>query len=408
MAQDSRTREVELGPIRPPSEATSLLLRVTRNCPWNDCAFCAVYKGEKFGRRPVEEIVGDIDLLADAAARVRERLGRRRPHEPVDPAAALSIVRDDSATEDERRIALWLARGGEHVFLQDADSLVLPAERIVPVLERLRERFPSVNRVTTYARSRTLCARSPAHLARLKAAGLTRIHVGVESGSDEVLALIRKGCRAEHHIEGCRRAIDAGFEVCCYVMPGLGGRALSAVHAKETAAVLRAIDPQHVRLRTLGVEPGSPLAGMRREGLFESLEEHEIVAEIRDMLRGLCGASGTVISDHDRNLLPELEGRLTEDADALDAAATRFLELPPSIRDAFVVARRAGYVLELEAFLAAPGAAEKFASLADRLRGLGGGSLQRGMELGLRFHVQSLQFIEDLLQVQPVLGQDKD
>jgi biotin synthase-like enzyme len=383
VANETRTREVELGPIRPPSEAASLLLRVTRNCPWNDCAFCAVYKGERFGRRPVEDILADVDLLAEAAARVLERAGVK-PGGAIDPAAALAIVRSPGATEDERRMALWLARGGEHVFLQDADSLVLPAERLVPVLERLKERFPAVNRITTYARSRTLCARSPSHLAALKGAGLTRIHVGVESGSDAVLALIRKGCRAEHHVEGCKRAIDAGFEVCCYVMPGLGGRALTKEHAAETAAALRAIDPHHVRLRTLWIDRGAPLAELRRDGLFEMLEEHEVVAEIRDLLRGLRGLRGAVISDHDRNLLPELEGRLTADADALDAAATRFLELPPRVRDAFVVARRSGYFLELGAFLADEGAADEFAPIAERLAELGGGSLRRGVELGLR------------------------
>jgi len=344
-----------------------------------------VYKGQKFGRRAVEEIVGDVDLLAEAAERVRRRAGAGSGAGAIDPAAALSIVRDIEATEDERRMALWLARGGQHAFLQDADSLVLPLERIVPVLERLRERFPSVNRVTTYARSRTLCARSPEHLASLKAAGLTRIHVGVESGSDAVLALVNKGCRAEHHVEGCRRAIDAGFEVCCYVMPGLGGRALSSVHATETAAVLRAIDPQHVRLRTLWIDPTAPLAELRQEGLYEMLEEHAVVAEIRELLRGLKGARGAVISDHDRNLLPELEGRLTEDADALEAAATRFLELDPRARDAFVVARRSGYFLELGAFLSAPGAVAEFATVAERLRELGDGSLLCGVERGLRF-----------------------
>jgi radical SAM superfamily enzyme YgiQ (UPF0313 family) len=377
-------REVELGPIRPPSEATSLLLRVTRNCPWNDCAFCAVYKGEKFGRREVDEILADVDALAEAAGRVRSRIGAGAGAVIV-PAAALAIARDPAATEDERRVALWLARGGEHVFLQDADSLVLPADRIVPVLERLKERFPSVSRVTTYARSRTLAARSPEHLARLRAAGLTRIHVGVESGSDEVLELIRKGCRAQHHAEGCRRAIAAGFEVCCYVMPGLGGRALSAVHASETARVLCEIDPHHVRLRTLWIDPGSPLAEMRRDGRFEMLEEHEVVAEIRDLLRGLRGASGAVISDHDRNLLADVEGRLTADADALEAVTARFLELPPEIRDAFVVARRAGYFLSVDAFLATPGAAAEFAPLAAQLTSLGDGSLVRGMERGFRF-----------------------
>jgi biotin synthase-like enzyme len=384
MPSEPTQREVELGPIRPPSEAASLLLRVTRNCPWNDCAFCAVYKGERFERREADDILADIDLLAEAAERVRERAGAE-PKGAVDPAAALAVVRDPASTEDERRIALWLARGGENVFLQDADSLVLPAERLVPVLERLRERFPSVSRVTTYARSRTLCARPPEHLARLRAAGLTRIHVGVESGSDAVLAMIRKGCRAEHHVKGCARAIAAGFEVCCYVMPGLGGRALTAVHAAETAAVLRAIDPHHVRLRTLWIDPGSPLAGMRRDGLFEMLEEHETVAEIRDLLRGLRGARGSVISDHDRNLLADVEGRLTLDADALDAVTTRFLALEPKIRDAFVVARRAGYFLSVDAFLASPRAVDEFAPLAEQLTALGDGSLVRGMERGFRY-----------------------
>jgi len=376
--------EIELGPIRPPSEATSLLLRVTRNCPWNDCAFCAVYKGSRFERREVAEILMDIEALAEAALRVRERAGTE-PFGAIDPGAALALVRDPRATEDERRVALWLARGGEHVFLQDADSLVLPADRLVPVLERLRERFPSVRRVTTYARSRTLRARSPEHLARLRAAGLTRIHVGVESGSNAVLEIIRKGCRAEHHVEGCTRAIDAGFEVCCYVMPGLGGRALSAVHAEETAKVLRAIDPQHVRLRTLAIQPGSPLDEMRREGRFELLEEHEVVAEIRDLLRGLRGARGAVISDHDRNLLADLEGRLEADADALEAVTSRFLDLDPRTRDAFVAARRAGYFLSVDAFLAAPGAVDQFAPLAEKLIALGEGSLVRGMERGFKF-----------------------
>jgi radical SAM superfamily enzyme YgiQ (UPF0313 family) len=50
----------ETGPIRPPSEATSILLRITRNCHWNKCAFCPVYKHERFSIRKVDEIKRDI------------------------------------------------------------------------------------------------------------------------------------------------------------------------------------------------------------------------------------------------------------------------------------------------------------------------------------------------------------
>lgn len=373
----------ELGPIRPPSEAASLLLRVTRNCPWNKCAFCPVYKRTKFSKRSEEELIAEIDLLAEAAEQVRLRAARSGNLGRVTGRDVMRVVNDPSATDEERRVALWLSRGARHVFLQDADSLVLPPRRVVPILEHLRRRFPTVDRVTTYARSRTLATRTEEQLAELRAAGLTRIHVGVESGSDEVLELVAKGCRAEHHLIGCARVMRAGFELTCYVMPGLGGRALSEVHARETARVLKEIDPHHVRLRTLWVDFGAPLAEAKREGRFEMPEEDEIVREIQLLLRGLCGASGRVVSDHDRNLLMELEGHLTDDAQRLDGICQRFLDLSAEERDAFVVARRSGHFRGLDHFLADAHAIRTFSLVAAQLRTRGDGSLVRGIELEL-------------------------
>jgi biotin synthase-like enzyme len=370
----------ELGPIRPPSEATSLLLRVTRNCPWNKCAFCPVYKRTKFSRRDEQELIDEIDLLVEAAEKVRARAGAGGS---VTGRDVLDVVHDPTSSDEERRVALWLSRGGEHVFLQDADSLIVRPHRILPVIEHLTRSFPSINRVTTYARTRTLAKRTPEQLAQLRAAGLTRIHVGLESGSDAVLELVAKGCRAEHHLVGCGRVKQAGFELCCYVMPGLGGRALSAEHARETARVLAEIDPHHVRLRTLWIDPGAPLQEERRAGRFQVLEEDEIVAEIQAMLRGLRGATGRVISDHDRNLLMELEGHLTDDAEHLDQICQRFLDLSTEQRDAFVIARRSGHFRGLESFLGDPRAVQTFGVVAARIRQRGDGSLLRGMELEL-------------------------
>jgi biotin synthase-like enzyme len=373
----------ELGPIRPPSEAASLLIRVTRNCPWNKCAFCPVYKRTKFSKRDEQDLIAEIDLLAEAAERVRQRATEATDGEAITGRQVLAIINDPSASDEERRVALWLSRGGRHVFLQDADSLIMPPRRVVPILEHLRHRFPSVDRVTTYARSRTLATRKPDQLVALREAGLTRIHVGVESGSDAVLELVAKGCRSEHHLVGCRRVVEAGLELCCYIMPGLGGRALSDEHARETARVLAEIDPHHVRLRTLWLDPGSPLLAEQRAGRFEMLEEDEIVAEIRLLLNGLRGASGHVISDHDRNLLMELEGHLTDDADRLDSICGRFLDSPGEVRDAFVVARRSGHFRALDSFLADSHAIATFAALAAEIRRRGDGSLVRGLELEL-------------------------
>ncbi|WP_246805153.1 hypothetical protein [Desulfosarcina cetonica] len=56
----------ETGVYRPPSEggSNSLLVRLTRNCPWNRCGFCGMYKTETFQLRPVDEIKRDIDAMA--------------------------------------------------------------------------------------------------------------------------------------------------------------------------------------------------------------------------------------------------------------------------------------------------------------------------------------------------------
>jgi biotin synthase-like enzyme len=369
----------EVGPIRPPSEASSLLIRVTRNCPWNKCAFCAVYKREKFSKRSQEDILSEIDLLADAARRVRERAGVATGAPKIPSDAFMSVVHDPASDYDEQRIAMWLMRGGRSIFLQDADSLVRPAHKVAEILDALMRAFPHVERITTYARSRTLTARSPEQLAQLREAGLTRIHVGVESGSDAVLARIDKGCRAEHHVTGCRRAVEAGFHVCCYVMPGLGGVDLSEEHAVESARVLMAVDPHRVRLRTLWIDRGSPLEELHRQGAFRLLEEDAVVEEIRTMVRGLKGASGRLVSDHDRNLLSDLEGHLTEDAPLLDAHLATFLDLPRETKDAFVVARRSGYFRNLDFFLADAQAIAEFTRVAADLRAAGDGSLIEGM-----------------------------
>ena len=356
------------------------MIRVTRNCPWNKCLFCPVYKDVKFEKRDEEAILKEIDLLADAAARVRAKTGLVTDASELSDESFLSVARDPAATYEERRAALWMHRGGRHVFLQDADSLIRPAHRIEKIILRIRERFPTADRITTYARSRTLAAKTPAQLKSLRAAGLSRIHVGLESGADSVLSLVQKGCRASDHIEGIGRAVAAGFEVCCYIMPGLGGRELSAEHAEETARVLRIVDPHHVRLRTMFLTKDIPLFEKVESGELTLLEEDEVIAEIRALVSRLRGARGRVVSDHDHNLLMNIEGHLTDDADLIDTRLAQFLDLPRDLRDGFIVARRFGHLRSLEAFLANDALQQEMAPVVESLRQEGDGSLRTGLE----------------------------
>ncbi len=221
----------EQGAIRPPNEANSLLVRVTRNCPWNRCRICPPFKGLKFSLRSVEEVKKDIDQMAE-----------------VYPTRS---------------------SGPESAFLQDADSLVLPTDKLLEIIGYIRERFPSVRRVTTYARAKTMKRKSIEDLKQLKAAGLTRIHSGMESGSANVLALIRKGNTPDDILSGGMHVVSSGISLSEYIMPGVGGRRYSEEHARETTKILNQIRPDFIRVRTLAIHPLSPLQRMIAEGVFD-------------------------------------------------------------------------------------------------------------------------------------------
>ena len=296
----------EQGPIRPPSESRSLLVRVSRNCPWNRCAFCPVYKETKFSLRSVEEVL-----------------------------------------EDLKEMKAFYVHNPETVFLQDADPLVIGAEKLVRIVESIREAFPEVRRITAYARSHTLARRTLEDLRKLRQAGLDRLHVGLESGAQVVLDQIRKGVSREKQIEGGRNAKEAGFELSEYVMPGLGGKDYSEVHAMETASALCAIQPDFVRLRTTVVVPGTPLANLVAAGVFLPLSEIEIVREIRSFLSMLQGIETRLESDHSLNLLMELKGNLPSALDRLIGMCDQFLELPGSEQNLFVIGRRIGRMWRL-------------------------------------------------------------
>lgn len=337
---------MEFGPIRPPSEATSLLLRLTRNCPWNRCRFCHIYKGLRFSRRSVEEIKEDIRQARAYADRIKELswaygfAGRITPE--VVQMAAYRLG------EEAGYIAYWLLHGGETVFLQDANSLVMPTGELVEVLRFLKENFPQVNRITTYARARTLARKTVEELAALREAGLTRVHVGLETGYKPLLEYVEKGVTPEQLVEAGRKVKAAGLSLSEYVILGLGGRAMTRDHALATAEVLNAIDPDFIRFRTLALIPGMPMYEDLVSGKFQMLSEDEVVAEERLLIENLRGIDSYVASDHSLNLLMEVEGRLPGDKDKMLAAIDRYLALPEEERLNFRLGRRMGVYYRLD------------------------------------------------------------
>jgi len=332
----------EQGPIRPPSEANSLLIRLTRNCPWNRCTFCRVYKKRQFSLRPVEHIIKDIDLLHGYIQGIKEVV---KPDGFAD-RDTIDALYKSSAKKDRMAFNAamsWYASGMESIFLQDANSLIMKPDDLLSVLEHIAECFPDVERITSYARSHTIVRIKQVDLDRMAHAGLNRIHVGMESGSDTVLKKIRKGATKASHIKAGLKVKKAGMELSEYVMPGLGGIDYSIEHAMETASALNSINPDFIRIRTLAVTNGTALAVEARRGEFEKPTDVMMAKELRLFIESLDGITSYIKSDHILNLFETLNGKLPGDKEKMIGIIDRFFDLEPDKRVLYQIGRRMGF-----------------------------------------------------------------
>jgi radical SAM superfamily enzyme YgiQ (UPF0313 family) len=341
--------QFEQGPIRPPSEAYSLLLRVTRNCPWNRCEFCHTYKTERFSLRTVEEVKNDIDTIHEIVSEIKSLSWRYGFGGEVGAALVNLILQDPQYDSDGfRQVALWLYDGGKNVFLQDGDNLILKASQLVEILSSLKKTFPSIDRITTYSRSKTVSKKRIEELQEFKSAGLSRIHIGLETGYGPLLQYIRKGVTALEHIEAGRRVKESGISLSEYVILGLGGKGMWQDHALETARVLNRINPNFIRVRTLKVLETMPLYQKIAKGEFVPLSDDEIMEEERLFIEHLEGVTSTFVSDHILNVLQEVEGKLPEGKERMLKLIDRYLALPKEEKDNFRLGRRAGLYRSME------------------------------------------------------------
>ena len=336
----------EQGPIRPPIEADSLLIRITRNCPWNRCTFCPVYKGEPFSLRPADHVILDIDAVSrhvQSLIRMSDPAGRISQTDMNTCLGRLSVTERPAFAA----AANWFTASMQSIFLQDANSLIIKPEDLIRILRHLTTCFPWVRRITSYARSHTIAKISDDFLNAFRMAGLNRIHIGLESGSDEVLKRVKKGVDKKTHILAGRKVKNAGIELSEYVMPGLGGKPLSRIHALETADALNQINPDFIRLRTLAIPDHVELYEEYALGRFEKLTDVETAEELLLFLETLDGVTSAVKSDHILNLFQEIEGKLPEDKDRIIGVVRQFLGMSPRWRMLYQVGRRLGLFFRL-------------------------------------------------------------
>jgi len=332
----------EQGPIRPPNEARSLLLRVTRNCPWNQCLFCPVFKNTKFSLRTVDEIKEDIRTARDMADEVNLLSTKLGSGGRVNDAVISHIFGSSQYSISYRSLAIWLYYGTGACFLQDADNLIMKTKDMVEILGFLRQEFPEISRVTTYSRSRTIVRKSVESLKKIREAGLDRVHIGLETGYDPLLKFMKKGVTAARHIEAGRKIVEAGIELSEYVMPGLGGQEMWREHAVETARVLNQINPHFIRLRSLRVPDRVPLYEKLKNGSFKPQTDDMLAEEIALFIETLEGITSTLTSDHIMNLLEEVSGNMPQDKEKVLEVIRKYRELPDSERLIYRIGRRGG------------------------------------------------------------------
>ncbi len=299
----------ELGPIRPVDEADSLLIRTTRGCPWNRCDFCVNFKSSPFSLRHIDDIKKDIDAAAD----------------------------------------YFDGHPFRRCFLQDGDSLIMKTGKVIEILDYLKHHFPTLEIISSYGRAQSMIKKSLPELKELCQAGLNLLYCGMESGSDRVLQSINKGVTAADIISAGVQAKEAGMQLSEFIILGLGGVSLWREHARETAKVLNAINPDKIRVLTIGIKPGSALEEKWKNGSYVLQTEEEIIEEQQVLVSHLDDSiTSHYANHHGVDLLLEARGQLPDEKSKLLAILGRFLDLSKEDKHNFILGRRLGMYQRLD------------------------------------------------------------
>lgn len=270
---------------RPPSEAYSLLIQATVGCPHNKCTFCSMYKNSRFHIRPVTEIKEDLKAARD-----------------------------------------YYGQYIESVFFPDGNTIIMKTDQLADIFNYTHELFPELQRITIYGSARFVNKKSQAELIRLKAAGLSRIHMGMESGDDVTLQKIKKGTTSAEIIEAGLKLKAAGIQTSEYYLVGIAGRERWREHAENSARVLSAISPDFIRLRTFAPEPGTPILDEIEAGTFAYLSPHEALREVRVLIENLNCDHSMVLSDHITNYW-NINGQIPRDRIKMLAEIDKALQI---------------------------------------------------------------------------------
>lgn len=284
---------IELGydyPLyRPPSEANSIIFQVTLGCSFNKCSFCNMYRTKEYSERPWEEIKSEIDVVSKSFPQT------------------------------------------ERIFLADGDAINLDTEKLIQILDYIKENFPNLKRISCYAMPKNLLQKSPDELTLLNSKGLDMLYIGIETGNDTLLKKITKGATSKSIIDACNRAKKSGFIISCMIILGIGGKKYSMDHMKETARVVSDVSPNFLAALTLIIEDGVYDEFMKKfNEPFETLDDTMILDELELLLNNINPISPIVFRANHASNVYSIGGNLPEDKEKM-LALVRSLKQNPEL-----------------------------------------------------------------------------
>ena len=286
---------IELGydyPLyRPPSEANSVIFQVTLGCSFNKCSFCNMYRTKEYSERPWEEIKSEIDIVSRSLPQT------------------------------------------ERIFLADGDAINLRTEKLVQILDYIREKFPKIQRISCYAMPKNLMQKSPEELTQLHKRGLNMLYIGIETGNDLLLKKITKGATSKSIIDACTRAKKSGFVISCMIILGIGGKKYSVDHMKETAKVVSAVSPDFLAALTLIIEDGVYDEFMTKfDEPFETLDDSLTLNELELLLNDINPTSPVVFRANHASNVYSIGGNLPEDKEKMLSLVRNLKEHPELLK----------------------------------------------------------------------------
>ena len=286
---------IELGydyPLyRPPSEANSIIFQVTLGCSFNKCSFCNMYRTKEYSERPWEEIKSEIDIVSKSFSQT------------------------------------------ERIFLADGDAINLSTEKLVQILDYIREKFPNLERISCYAMPKNLLQKSPDELTLLNSKGLDMLYIGIETGNDILLKKITKGATSKSIIDACNKAKKSGFIISCMIILGIGGKKYSMDHMKETARVVSDVSPNFLAALTLIIEDGVYDEFMKKfSEPFETLDDTMILNELELLLNNINPISPIVFRANHASNVYSIGGNLPDDKEKMLAVVRSLKEHPELLK----------------------------------------------------------------------------